>query len=251
MFIILFHIVLNITVIVNAENHKINSTDIINTRLLLAEHPKERNAAFDELTVKYNEVANALLDTLDVAKTLYATDHSYHSPLHISILATEAWSIARADEALLSIVDYELDIASMPLGMDVPGYYFFPAAKALVHLRVDVSKIKKAIVAASNLNSLRILTWIMFERERDIEKAKMALSDASGKRHGATEIQNINIALELLENPSNLLPVPPKGDLPTSQYLYDDSRRRGRNNKGGDNDGVSIRDTTNFNYNFN
>lgn len=184
-----------------------------NARQLLSTQPMERNTALNGLVAVYGEVSASLLQTLEEAISHHRSDRNYLSPLHTSILAAESWGITSADEALLSIVDYDLDTSTMPLGMDVPGNYFFPAAKALVHLRVDVAKIEKAIAAAGNHNSLRILTWILLEREGDIEKAKMALSDASSKRHGTTEIQNINKALELLENTGDLLPEPSRGSL--------------------------------------
>lgn len=187
-----------------------------NARQLLSTQPMERNTALNGLVAVYGEVSASLLQTLEEAISHHRSDRNYLSPLHTSILAAESWGITSADEALLSIVDYDLDTSTMPLGMDVPGNYFFPAAKALVHLRVDVAKVEKAIAAAENLKTIRILTWILLEREKDIEKAKMALSNASTKRHGATEVQNINKALGLLENSGDLLPKPSRGNLPSS-----------------------------------
>lgn len=199
---------------VNTEEENIGMLD---TKQLLSVQPMERSQALEGLTAKYREVCAALIKTLEEAKAEFRTDRRYHSPLHSAILAVEAWQVIDADVLLLSMVDYELDPSSLPLGMDVPGDYFYPAAKALVHLRVDVAKVEQALAAAENPKTLRILTWVLLERGKDIEKAKMALAEASGKSHGATEKRNISKAMELLNNPSELLPMPTRGDHPSSK----------------------------------
>ena len=190
---------------------------VLDARQLLSVQPMERSQAFDGLTAKYREISAALLKTLEEAKAQFRKDHRYHSPLHSVILAVDAWQVIDADMLLLSMVDYELDPSSLPLGMDVPGDYFYPAAKTLVHLRVDMEKVERTLGATENPRTLRILTWVLLERGKDIEKTKMALIDACGKSHGATEKRNINKALELLDNSSELLPVPTRGDYPSSK----------------------------------
>jgi hypothetical protein len=98
------------------------------------------------------------------------------------------------------------------LGIVVLGDYFYPAAKALVHLRVDAAKVEQALTAAEDPKTLRILTWVLLERGKDIEKVKMALTNASSRSHGATEKRNLSEAVELLNNSSELLPVPSRGE---------------------------------------
>lgn len=190
---------------------------VLDARQLLSVQPMERSQAVDGLTAKYREISAALLKTLEEAKAQFRKDHRYHSPLHSAILAVDAWQVIDADMLLFSMVDYELDPSSLPLGMDVPGDYFYPAAKTLVHLRVDMEKVERTLGATENPRTRRILTWVLLERGEDIEKTKMALADARGKSHGATEKRNINKALELLDNSSELLPVPARGDYPSSK----------------------------------
>jgi len=203
-----FVIMLLTTSRVLGENTKKDGSGGLNTRQLLSMQPTERKRALEDLTANYCKVSSALLKTLEDAKAEFIMDHRCHSPLHCAILAVETWQVVDADELLLSMVDYELDIESLPDGMFVLGDYFFPAAKALVHLRVDIAKVERALAAAENAKVLRILTWVLLEREKDIEKVKMALTDIRDKSHGATEKQNINKSLELLNVPSALLPVP-------------------------------------------
>ncbi|MGI6494737.1 MAG: hypothetical protein ACOX5G_01375 [Kiritimatiellia bacterium] len=200
-----------------AGNAEVENIDMVDTKQLLSAQTMERSQALDRLTAKYREVSASLLKTLEEAKTEFRTDRRYHSPLHSAILAVDAWQVIDADALLLSMVDYELDPSSLPLGMDVPGDYFYPAAKTLVRLRVDMAKVERALGATEDPKALRILTWVLLERGEDVEKAKMALADASGKSHGATEKRNISEALELLNNPSELLPMPSRGDHPSSK----------------------------------
>jgi hypothetical protein len=196
----------------NAEDGNIGMLD---TKQLLSVQSMERSQALEGLIAKYREVSASLLKTLEKAKAEFKTDRRFRSPLHSAILAIDAWQVIGADVLLLSMVDYELDPSSLPVGMDMPGDFFYPAAKALVHLRVDMAKVERVLAATEDPKTLRILTWILLERGKDIEKAKMVLVDASRKSHGAAEKRNINKALELLSNSSELLPIPSRGDHPS------------------------------------
>lgn len=191
-----------------AENSQISNSDNAYAAKLLSNQGAERSRALEEMCAQYYEVSAIILKTLEEANAKFKTDRRYHSPLHTAILAVDAWQVIKADTILLSTVDYELDIASLPDGMDVSGEYFYPAARTLVRLRVDMTKVERAIGATEDPKTLRILTWVFLERGKEIEKAKMALADACVRSHGATEKRNINKALELLDKPSALLPIP-------------------------------------------
>ena len=198
----------------NAEEENIG---MIDTKQLLSVQPTERSQALEGLTAKYRKVCTELLKTLEEAKAEFRADRRYHSPLHSAILAVHSWQVTGAEDTLLTMVDYELDMASLPVGMDVFGDYFFPAARTLVHLRVDMAKVERALGAAEDPKTLRILTWVLLERGKDVERTKMALADASSKTQWADEKRNFNEALELLNNPSELLPRPSRGNSPSSK----------------------------------
>jgi hypothetical protein len=134
-------------------------------------------------------------------------DRSYHSPLHIAILSVDAWNVFCAVETLLSIIDYELDVRSLPDGMVVSGDYFYPAASALVRLQVELIRIIGKIETAGTPKQLRLLTWVLFKRTGSAEKAISILKDVNQKEQKTR--QNISEALELLKKPQDLLP-PPK-----------------------------------------
>ena len=209
-------VVLLTTARVSADNGEKDVRGELDARQLLSVQQTQRSQVLEGLATQYREVSTALLKVLDEANAKFRTDRRYHSPLHSAILAVDTWQVIGADALLLSMIDYELDVASLPDGMDVPGDYFYPAASALVHLRVDTAKVERALKAAENPKQLRLLTWVLLKRGRDIEKVKTALTNASSKSHGATEKQNINRAIELLNNPSDLLPIPGRGGHPLS-----------------------------------
>ncbi len=185
-------------------------TGILDTRRLLSEEREERSRALEGLAAEYREVSAALLKTLEEAKAQFRNDRGQDSPLHCAILAVAAWQVIGADDLLLSMVDYELDVASV-YGMDVSGGYFFPAASALVHLRVDVAKVTRAIAAAKDPKTLRLLAWVLLKREGDVEKAQRSLADARSKSRGADTKRQFSKAIELLDDPSELLPPPTRG----------------------------------------
>lgn len=194
------------------ENGEKKDGSELDPRQLISAQQAERNRALEGLTAKYDEVKSSLITILEEAITKFSRDRRYQSPLHSAILAVDAWRVMNADTMLLSMVDYELDPTSLPVGINVLGDYFYPAARALVHLRADAAKVMDALVAAENAKKLRILTWILLQREGDdVEKMKTTLTDTSKKSHSATEKQNIDKALELLNKPSDLLPLPSKG----------------------------------------
>lgn len=197
----------------STENGEKEGKSELDTRRLLSEQQTERSRALEGLTAQYHEVSTALLKILEEASTKFRADRRYHSPLHSAILAVDAWQVISADALLLSIIDYNLDPTSLPVGKDVRGDYFYPAARTLVHLRADAAKVIDALVASENEKKLRILTWVLLQREGDdVEKLKTTLTDRSKKSHSATEKQNINKAVDLLNNPSDLLPKPSRGD---------------------------------------
>jgi hypothetical protein len=193
----------------SGEKPHVEKGDSLAVRNLLSEQQTEREQALKGLSAGYSEVSAALLKTLAEANAQFRTDRRYHSPLHCAILAVDAWQVTRADGSLLEMVDYELDIASLPDGIKMADYEFYPAAMTLVRLRVDVAKVERALEAAEDTKTLRILTWVLLKREGDdIEKAKRDLGDARSKSHGADERRRISKALGLLDKPSQLLPLP-------------------------------------------
>lgn len=105
---------------------EVANTDILNTKQLLSAQSLERSRALEGLTAQYREVCAALLKALEEASVEFRTDRRYHSPLHSTILAVDVWQVIDADELLLSMVDYELDMESLQDGMNVFGDYFIP-----------------------------------------------------------------------------------------------------------------------------
>jgi hypothetical protein len=124
------------------------------------------------------------------------------SPLHVAILAVGSYSVFEAESALLSIVDYEIDIRSLPVGLNVSGDFFFPAAGALVQLRVDTKKIVDAmLVTAKTDRQLQLMAWVLFQRAGSADEAKRILRARGGDR-----IEEFRKALAFLDRAPDLLP---------------------------------------------
>jgi hypothetical protein len=90
----------------------------------------EREHALEELTRRWLDEHRELVIKLEKATREHRDNKSYMSPLHVVILAAERCRAFEAENSLFSIVDYELDGRSLPNGIDVPDYYFYPAAAA-------------------------------------------------------------------------------------------------------------------------
>jgi len=119
-------------------------------------------------------------------------------------LAADAWRVFEAENSLLSVVDYELDRKTLPVGITVGGDFFYPAAGALVRMRIDTVKVVEAIKSSKTPKRLRILTWMLVQRTERIEEAKGLLQDAAKASSEAAK-QNLKQALEFLQRPNDLL----------------------------------------------
>ncbi len=176
-----------------------------NVKQLLSSKKEQRERSLEKLSAQYLATSKELVDALNQGVRKHKGDHRYLSPLHCAILAVRTWRVLKADKPLLSIVDYELDRTSLPLGMIVFGDYFYPAASALVRLRVDTRVVLKAIEASKNEQQLRVLTWVLYKRVGDAGKAGAMLKNAE-KTGSGNEKQNLKKAIRLLERPSEMLP---------------------------------------------
>jgi len=181
-----------------------------NAKRLLSDQLSERSQAVKELASLHRGTSRALLVTLSEAKARFRADRRYHSPLHVAILAVDRWNVLQADTILLSIVDYSLDLATYPQGVSSPGDYFFPAASALVRLRVDLNKVEERIRATENIITLRMLTWIVLKRTGSVENAVLRLSSAGKTSNSVAEKRKFERAAELLDDHTRLIPLPPR-----------------------------------------
>lgn len=164
-----------------------------------------RMAALKELTQNYVSVTDKILKDLKKAKNSYSDDNTYMSPLHSAILAVQVWKVVTAEDVLLDMVDYGVDPWSVPDGMCLSGSAFYPAADALVGLRVDCSKVIRSISATSSKKRQFVLAWLLVERAGDCVTAQTKLSSAVKKFHGVSERKNIQATIKILESSSNLL----------------------------------------------
>lgn len=171
--------------------------------LLSSTDNREREEALERLTGQYEATCGQIKAVLMEAASKHKGDDAYSSPLHCAIQAAAAWRVVNTDTLLLSIIDYELDGTSLPAGIDVSGDYFFPAASALVRLRVDTRKVLKAIEVCKNDRELHLLTWVLLQRVGDADETKLVLENAMTKR---TKSQNFTKAIAILDRDQDPLP---------------------------------------------
>lgn len=165
----------------------------------------ERIAALRESAQNYVTITDKILNDLEKAKNSHSDENTYLSPLHCAILAVKAWNIFRAEDVLLNMVNYRIDPRSVPDGMCLSGSAFYPAADALVGMRVDYDKVIHAISAASSKEQQLVLAWILVERIGDLVTAQIILSQAGKRFHGVSERKNIQAAIKILESSTDLL----------------------------------------------
>ena len=173
---------------------------------------EERRDYVENLMVQYDQTERILLQNLHNACTQNKNNNTYYSPLHAVILAVSAWRIVRADDALIEVIDYTLDPASLPVGISVSGDFFYPAIRPLVRLRVDIRKVIEAIAQADNEKRETLLSWVLTERlGSDLDKAAEHLKAEIEKREEQKEKKNLSQAIERIgqaKHSSDLIPFP-------------------------------------------
>lgn len=202
--------------IVHAETSDIKTNAIEIARSMSTDTQKaEREEHVEKLMSQYIQVESILLQNLHNARTSDIKDKTYYSPLHAAIRAIRAWRVARADDILLDVIEYTLDMASLPVGLDVSGDSFYPAARPLVELRVDIRKVIKAIRQADNEKQIRLLDWVLAERlGSDLNKAAEHLRSELEECDWQSEKDNLTLGIGLLEKARH------SADLLPRDFLY-------------------------------
>jgi len=173
---------------------------------ILSDEKADRSRTLMSLNRQYNAESTNLDIALSEAVKKHKKNNRYMSPLHAAILAVESWRIYESEDTLILIVDYELDAASIPVGMDMAGYSFYPAATALVELRADTTKVVDAIAATKSDKKLQLLTWVLYRRTKSSDETTRLLNATGGEKLQ----KNIQKALRLVkhaEHHSDLLPI--------------------------------------------
>ncbi len=164
---------------------------------------RERNEIFQELGMEYNNMQRKITRELRKAAREHGDNKSYMSPLHALILTTEVWRVYEARNTLFSIIDYRLDTASVPLGIVITGDFYYPAARALVQLRVEPRDVINAIVTqAANEDQLKLMTWVLYERVGNVGEVRKMLEPSIANENIKKAIEILDAASEDDESPS-------------------------------------------------
>lgn len=168
---------------------------------LLADTPDVRKRSLQDSLKQYQALKDDARAALTEAEVKHRPNERYMSPLHAAILAVEGLRAFEAEGTLLSIIDYELDVRSFPSGLNVGGDAFYPAARALVRLRVEPAKLLDAIGDAKSDRQVQLLTWVLLQRSGSAEDARQILREYD-------KMPQVAKAIRLLEHPDSLLPSP-------------------------------------------
>lgn len=206
--------IFQITGIILLAEEKIEDSPLMQTakEILVSNDSKEREELLISLLTEYNKIKHILWNNLTEAKNKNLTDRGYYSPLHTAILAVSAWKVYEAERILFSIIDYNLDDKTLPLGASFVEGYCYPAARALIEIRVPSGRVIDAVKNAKNETQIKILTWVLVTcSDDDFEKAELQLKLAKEKPISDSMKANIDTSLKWLkgaENRSLLLPFP-------------------------------------------
>lgn len=165
---------------------------------LLQPKRDERASALLELHQQQAAARKAIVLALEEGLKQHVTDTGFMSPLHCAIEAASACRVFEAEALLVSVVGYELDRSSFPVGGLPVTSSFYPAADALVELRVDSRKVVNAICARPGTDKeIQLLTWVLANRTGSLNEAKRTLHDNA--KH-----DNIDRALAYLESSEDI-----------------------------------------------
>jgi hypothetical protein len=145
---------------------------------ILSEDEDQRILAITHLGKQYSEECDAIVLALEDAATNHRSNKEFGSPLNCAINAARSLRVYEAEDTLLSLADYQLAGGRRHVGGVAGGDICFPAAAALVSLRVDVDKVVDAIVQwpeDQSESGIRLLTWVVARRANSLADAKKVL----------------------------------------------------------------------------
>jgi hypothetical protein len=150
-------------------------------------------------------------------------DRSYLSPVGCAIQSVAICRVTEAIPELLSIIEYEVDRSSLPVGDKVGEGFFFSAASALVELRVSPETIIEHLAKEQNGRRRHLLTWVLVQRVGDEKKAKALLAVAKKEKKfaGKDAQANYTHTMKLLAKEVRLPKLSPSG-----KVRYDSSKQK-------------------------
>lgn len=132
-------------------------------RSLFAEDKRTRVLAASTFQVNRQLVADYLLSFLHKIRTVADSDRGYERPSHLLLQVVGIWRITEAVPDLAELVTFELDRKTVPGGIKLTPWGYYPAAAALA--AIGGNKAGKAVLtkieSSSNDKTLAICTWAL------------------------------------------------------------------------------------------
>ena len=165
----------------------------------------ENEECLNEIDQIYRQNKEQIIRKFNDAIANHKNNKNWYSPVHVSILAVKYWSIHTAINDLLAIIDYEIDITTVPLGCYIMMNDLYPAADALVELEVEKEKIIHSIIKSKSQKNIILLSWIMHKRfnEKTNEAVIFLEKEKDNYKTSIQKIKNINDSIKILKETRN------------------------------------------------
>jgi len=164
---------------------------------LLSPNEDQRGDALEALTGQYTVSRMEIQTLLADAVQNHRNEQTYRSPLHCAIQSVGVWRVYEAEDMLLTLIDYELDTTQLSMGPEMVEGGSFPAAVALVRVKVDITKILDAIKLAKSMREVQVLTWILSRCLGTTGNAK-AFLESEAAAVAVDQPNNIQEAIKIL-----------------------------------------------------
>ena len=131
------------------------------------------------------------------------------SPLHSAIAAAGTACVHETEDKLLELIDYHLDGSGFPMGESYGGGYLYPAASALVNIRIPRWKILRALSRTDQPRRQSLLCWVLISLEHEDIAQHLLEYEQASRTNDKDAQRNLSKAIDLLkanQHVSDLLP---------------------------------------------
>ena len=162
---------------------------------------RERFDAAAEIRASRDAVRRAVLDVLRKGGHRDRGPIVYGSRLHVAITLAGSWGVRNAEPVLVALAGVPLDGDSIPDGGDVGGAAPFPAAQALVRLRVPAP----TLMRHARPDDVRVVAFVL----ATVHGRDAALGYLAGCRPSASTLTaRVRELVSATEQVHDLLPPP-------------------------------------------
>lgn len=174
---------------------------------LLSPDREVRRAAQQELAYRRDVVAQALVDNLE--QLAQRPDRTFEGAFHLSVRAVNDLRVDQATPLLLTLLEFQLNPSTFPVGARYRNSAFYPVAQALAKIggQPVLNGIFDRLTQPSSELVIRVSAWVL----KEMVGSELAVAIVSHKLDQTTsprEEQNLESLIELLRSGKPLLTYP-------------------------------------------